>query len=822
MTDAGETTAVAGPWQDPGLPVGERVADLLTRMTVEEKAQQLVAYWPAPSAPGGQVAPRQDDFSAETPPLSDVVAAGGLGQLTRPYGTAPLAPRAGLARLRDLQAQVAGGNRFGIPAMIHEECLTGMATWTATAFPTPLAWGAAFDADLVEQMASAIGQSMRRLGVHQGLAPVLDVTRDLRWGRTEETIGEDPFLVGTIGAAYVRGLEGEGIVATLKHFAGYSTSRGGRNFAPATVGPRELADVIVEPFFMALREGGARSVMHAYTDIDGVPSAGDRRLLTELLREKLGFTGIVVADYYGISFLETLHGVAGSPAHAAAIALTAGVDVELPTIRCYGPPLARLVNDGSVPENLLDRSVRRVLTMKCELGLLDDGWSAALDDLAGQDGLDHLDPPEHRALARQLAEQSVVVLANDGVLPLAPVVDRVALIGPLADDSSGMLGCYTFPSHVGAHHPDVPIGVDVPTLAAALRDDLGSERIVIEAGCTISGTDVDDVAFAAAVEAARQAPLAIVALGDRSGLFGRGTSGEGCDAVDLQLPGRQADLASAVLDTGTPTVLVLLTGRPYALGGLAERAAAVVQAFFPGEEGAAAVSGVLTGRVDPVGRLPVSVPRHRGGQPATYLHPTLGGRTDVSSTDPTPLYPFGHGLTWTSFAYEDLEITSAGGSATAAAAPAGGADAATVPTDGVVGIVATVRNTGERAGTEVVQLYLHDPLAPVVRPLRWLAGWARVPLDPGRSARVTFTVHADRTSFTGVDMQRIVEPGGIEVAVGSSSADLPLHGAFDLDGPVRVLGRDRVLTVPVAVDEVVDPRRRTLNQCSSPPPSSGT
>jgi hypothetical protein len=369
----------------------------------------------------------------------------------------------------------------------------------------------------------------------------------------------------------------------------------------------------------------------------------------------------------------------------------------------------------------------------------------------------------------------------------------VALVGPLADDSSGMLGCYTFPSHVGVHHPDVPIGVEVPTLADALRDDLGADRLVIAPGCTISDLDPDAEAFTAAVAAAREAPLAIVALGDRSGLFGRGTSGEGCDAVDLQLPGRQADLAAAVLDTGTPTILVVLSGRPYALGGLAEQAAAVVQAFLPGEEGGHAVSGVLTGRVDPSGRLPVSVPRHRGGQPATYLHAPLGGRSDVSSADPTPLYPFGHGLTWTTFAYDDLEIAPLDGTATA-----GGTTV--IATDGAARISATVRNSGDRSGTEVVQLYLHDPVASVVRPVRWLAGWARVRLDAGQRARVTFTVHADRTSFTGVDLRRVVEPGRIDVSIGSSSDDLPLRGTFELDGPVRTPGRDRVLTVPTAVE----------------------
>jgi hypothetical protein len=350
-----------------------------------------------------------------------------------------------------------------------------------------------------------------------------------------------------------------------------------------------------------------------------------------------------------------------------------------------------------------------------------------------------------------------------------------------------MLGCYTFPVHVESAHPEVPMGVSVPTLAEALGHELHGTTITVELGCGIDDAGPGDAGITSAVAAARAADVAIVALGDRSGLFGRGTSGEGSDASLLQLPGRQAELATAVLATGTPVVLVLLSGRPYALGGLAERAAAVVQAFFPGEEGAGAVAGVLAGRVDPSGRLPVSVPRDPGSQPATYLHARLGERTDVSSVDPTPLYPFGHGLTWTRFDYDDLAVEPSTD------------DGAVVPTDGAARIAATVRNTGERPGTEVVQLYLSDPVASVVRPVRWLASWARVRLEAGQAAQVVFIVHADRTSFTGRDLDRIVEPGRIEVAVGRSSADLPLRGAFDLVGPRRVLGANRILTVPVHV-----------------------
>ncbi|MFI0443872.1 glycoside hydrolase family 3 N-terminal domain-containing protein [Actinomadura sp. 6N118] len=775
MTDAAE------PWRDPRLPVADRVTDLIARMTLEEKAGQLSSFWAMTAEAGAPVSPMEDD-SGEDAPALDELAKHGLGQLTRVFGTAPVSPADGVARLRDLQEQISAASRFGLPAIVHEECLTGFMTWQATVFPGPPAWGASFDTELVEEMAAAIGANMRRLGVHQGLAPVLDVVRDPRWGRTEECVGEDPYLVGVISTAYVRGLERSGIVATLKHFAGYSSSRGARNMAPAAMGPRELADVVLEPFVLALREGGARSVMPSYTDVDGVPATADERLLTGLLRDTLGFTGTVVADYFGVSFLQSRHGIAGSRAEAGAAALRAGLDVELPTTRCYGEPLVAAVRGGAVPEDLLDRAATRVLTMKAELGLLDDGWRAELDEAerfaASAEPAALLDPPEHRRLARRLAEESVVLLANDGILPLR--AGRIALAGPLADDPLAMTGCYSFPNHVGPQHPEAPPGVHVPSLAEALRAELSSADVKVEPSSLLVDQDAE---ITAAVRAAREAEVCVLALGDRAGLFGRGTSGEGCDTASLALPGRQRELAEAVLATGTPTVIVLLSGRPYALGGLVEQAGAVVQAFFPGEEGGSAIAGILSGRAEPSGRLPMNLLRHADDPAGGNLRSLMEGPHEWSTVDPTPLYSFGHGLTWTTFSYDELRVDPA------------------APTDGTVHVALTVTNTGDRAGTEVVQLYLSDPVASVVRPVRWLAGWARVRLEPGRSARVEFQVHADRTSFTGPAMRRIVEPGVIEVAVGGSSADedLVLRGAFTLEGPIREPGDDRVLTVPVHV-----------------------
>ncbi len=587
----------------------------------------------------------------------------------------------------------------------------------------PLSWGATFDPALIEQMAARIGASMRSVGVHQGLAPVLDVVRDPRWGRTEETIGEDPYLVGTVASAYVRGLESTGIIATLKHFIGYSASKGGRNLAPVSIGPREFADVMALPFEMALRETGVRSVMSAYTDVDGIAASASRGLLTGLLRDTWGFDGTVVADYFAVTFLRTLHGVAGTDGEAAVAALTAGVDVELPTVSAYGEPLAAEAEAGRIEVDVIDTALRRVLAQKLELGMLDPDWNPLPDGFAETDvdeiesvrGRITLDTEEDRALARRVAEESVVVLSNDGTLPLAdPAGMRILVVGPTAEDRLTLLGCYSFPSHVGTLHPDVPLGIRIPTVLEGIGAELDGAEITYLQGVSVDGDGSDGIAQATA--AAAEADLVIAALGDRAGLFGRGTSGEGCDAPNMRLPGLQQELLEALLDAGTPVVAVLVQGRPYALGTAPERAAAILASFFPGEEGATAIAGVISGRVEPSGRLPVSVPATPDAQPYTYLGAKLAHRSETSNLDPTPRYAFGHGLSYTRFEWDRLT-----------------ASVASVPTDGTLSVGLTIRNTGQRAGVEVIQLYLHDPVATVVRPVNRLIGYARVPLDAGES-----------------------------------------------------------------------------------------
>lgn len=773
-------TAPDQSWRNQAATPDARAAALLAELTLEEKLAQLGSAWVGNAEVSGNVAPMQDVWAAGASSF-EAVTRHGLGQLTRPFGTKPQTTTEGVDRVIELQTAVVKGSRLGIPAVVHEECLTGFTTMGATVYPASIAWAATWSPDLVQEMAAAIGTDMAAVGVHQGLSPVLDVVRDYRWGRVEETLGEDPYLVATLGTAYVKGLEQAGIVATLKHFCGYSASRAARNHAPVTMGRREFRDIMLVPFETAIREGGARSVMNSYSDVDGVPAGADPTLLTGILRDEWGFTGTVVSDYWSVAFLKTMHHIADSVEEAGSLALAAGLDVELPDTLGFGDGLLALVRSGQVDESLVDRATLRVLRQKAELGLLDADWTPERSAAAGRGR--NLDSAGNRDIARRLAERSVVLLANDsGALPLAEP-RTLALVGPCADEALAFMGCYSYPNHVLGHFPDMGIGVDAPSLYAALRAELAATDIRYAPGVPVK--EVDRSGIAAAVTAAAGAEVCVAVVGDRAGLFGRGTSGEGCDAEDLSLPGLQDELVEALIATGTPVVLVVVSGRPYALGCYAGRVAAIVQAFMPGEEGGPALAGVLSGRVNPSGKLPVQVPALAGAQPSTYLQAPLGLNTEgISNLDPTPLFAFGHGLSYTTFGYSDLDIS-----------------AAEIGTDGAIEAAVTVTNTGERAGEEIVQLYFTDVKASLARPAKQLTGFARVSLDPGDTARVSFTVHAERTAFTGLDLNRIVEPGVIELMAGPASDNLPARGSVTITGKPRTVGSDRVLTTPATVSE---------------------
>jgi beta-glucosidase len=749
--------------------IDREVDDMIATMTPREKVAQLVGLWMgASTTEDGIVAPLQDEMGEQTQDFADF-AAHGLGQLTRVFGTTAIEPADGRAGLARTQSWLQSNTRLGIKALVHEECLTGLTAWRATAFPGPLSWGASFDLEAITEMARMIGSSMAVLGIHQGLAPVLDVVRDMRWGRVEETIGEDPYLVGKMGSAYIRGLQSVGIVATAKHFIGYSASVAGRNHAPVHAGPREMNDIFAVPFEMAVREAGVRSVMHSYTETDGVPSAADARLLTGLLRDRWGFTGTVVADYFGVSFLHSMHRIAADLSDAARLALAAGVDVELPTGRAFLDLVAQGAAELPIPH--VDRALRRVLLQKAELGLLPSADGDAVERPAVADGSIDLDPPEYRAMAKRIAEESVILLANDGLLPLIQAPRTVAVIGPNGDSPWPLQGTYHFPAHVVPGADD--LGIAVPTVAEATRAEWPDARVDVIAGATVSGQEAPDIQ--GAVAAARDADLALVVLGDLPGLFGRGTVGEGCDVADLQLPGRQRELAEAVLDAGTPTVLIVLSGRGYALDWAVGRAGAIVQAFTAGEEGSSAILAVLSGRVNPSGHLTVSMPTSAGVVPTSYLQPRLGEGSGVSTLDPAPLFPFGHGLSYTTF---DHSLS---------APPESG-------TGDWLDLEVVVANTGERAGADVVQVYGHDPVATVTRPTRQLLAFARVDLDPGERVRVRFRVPPARFAFSGLDLRRIVEPGQFEVWVGDHCLDDADRRTITLTGPVAEVGDDAPLS----------------------------
>jgi beta-glucosidase len=775
------------PYRDPKLPVEERVADLLGRMTLDEKLAQLSCVWITSLVRDERFDP---DRTLELVPH-------GIGQVTRIGASTGLRPAESAALMNEVQRTVVEGTRLGIPVVVHEESVGGYCARDATVFPQGIGLASTWDPALVAEVADVIRVQMLAVGARHTLAPVLDVARDPRWGRVEETYGEDPVLAGTIGTAYVRAIQGDdlsdGVVATGKHFLGYAMSEGGLNHAPVQLGPRELREVYAEPFAAAIRDAGLASMMNSYSSVDGQPVAGTRALLTDLLRGELGFDGVVVADYDSVRLLMVHHRTAADKAEAAAQALDAGLDVELPSIDCYGAPLRDAIGRGLVDVAVVDTAVRRVLTSKFRLGLFERPYVDA-DAAAGA-----FQTPDQRALARRAAAAGVVLLHDEAsVLPLdAAALRRIAVVGPGADDARLLQGDYHYPAHleivyeggfdVGDTGATGPVAADdtqfLPEAGGAFAPGphytphvtpLAGIRAAVGDRCEVVhavGSDVsepDDAGIAAAVDAARGADVAVVVVAGRSGLRPRSTVGEARDASDLDLTGIQVRLVTEVAATGTPTVVVVMSGRIHTLAAVADAAGALVQVFPPGEEGGSALADVLFGTVNPAGRLPVSLPRSVGQVPVYARHRAGGGKsmfyTDYTDGPVTPLYPFGHGLSYTSFAYGDLVLK--GGATTA---------------DPVVASV-SVTNAGDRDGDEVVQLYVRDDVASTARPNRMLVGFARITIPAGATRTVSFTVHPSRLAFYDPAMRFVVEPGTFRFSVGASSADLRSHAVLSMAG----------------------------------------
>ena len=701
------------------------VDELLAQMTVEEKCAQLAGVWFAELA-------TDEELDAEK--LSTVLA-DGIGQISRISAQTGLGPDRTADLANGIQRHLVEQTRLGIPAIVHEESTGGFCARQATQFPHGTGLAAAWDPELVEEVGRVIGRQLRAVGARLTLAPVVDVARDPRWGRVEETYGEDPELTSRMAVAYVRGVQSQGVSCTLKHYVGYGAPEGGLNWGWVSAGPRHLRDVFAAGFRAAIHEADAGAVMPSYNDVDGLPVHGSRELLTDLLRGELGFRGVTVADYFGVVSLRDFHHCAEDKAEAARRALLAGLDVELPAYECYRT-LPEQVAAGTVPVEAVDAACHRVLSQKADLGLFDDPYVDAGAASAA------FDTVEDRALARRAVAASITLLANDGILPLR-AGQRVAVLGPSADDPRLLLGDYHFPAHLelaaahlapqGQRVQDVLPQNPTPTPLDALR-----ERVDV--------VDLDD------------AEVAVVFVGGRSGLTMEDTSGEMRDTTDLRLPPEQLELIGSI---EIPVVVVVVGGRVHSLSEVVPHANALVMAWLPGEEGGTGIADVLCGDVDAGGRLPVTLLRSVGQVGAHAGAHQGGGRSmiwgDYTDGPVAPLFPFGHGLSYTT--WERSGLTVEAGSTT----------------DDLTISVATA-NTGDRPGTDVVQVVFTDEVASVGLPTSRLLGFRRVDAGPGESVALTFTVPAGRLGFTDADLRYRVEPGEFTFRVGDLSATVSLDG----------------------------------------------
>lgn len=739
-------------YKNPQLPVEQRVADLLSRMTLEEKVAQTHAL-------RQQKLRIMDEHGNFSPEKAQSVLAYGIGQITR--ASEYKNPKQTAVFTNAIQRYLREHTRLGIPAIIHEESLHGFVARGATSFPQAIALASTWDPDLVQKVFGVAAAEIRARGGQQALTPVLDVARDPRWGRTEETYGEDPYLAARMGVACVQGFQGKGpnidkqhIIASTKHFAVHGQPEAGTNAAPGNYSERIVREAFLPSFQAAITEAGAMSLMPSYNEIDGVPSHANRWLLGQVLRQEWGFQGFVVADYDAISQLQTVHHVVNGKEEAAKRALEAGVDIELPDIDCYAT-LAQQVKDGRIAEADLDKAVRRILRAKLLLGLFEEPFvdPEAVDSLTNT--------PEHRALALQAAREAIILLKNENsLLPLdGKKLKSVAVIGPNA------ALC-----HLGGYSEDPGKLVSVlDGIKAKVGDTV---KVLYAEGCKITANDQgwrswhadkvelpnpaeEDKRIAEAVRAGKESDVALLVLGGNEQ-----TSREAWaethlgDRDSLDLIGKQNDLVKAVLAVGKPTVVLLINGRPLSINYIAENVPAILEGWYLGEETGTAVADVLFGDYNPAGRLPITVPRSVGQLPDYYNHKPSAQRGYLFSPK-GPLFPFGFGLSYTTFKYSNLRLSSE---------KIGPSGRTTASVD--------VTNSGKLAGEEVVQLYIRDEVSSVTRPVQELKGFRRITLNPGETKTAEFTQGPEELSFLNAEMKRVVEPGFFNVMVGPSSVNL--------------------------------------------------
>ncbi|MEM4757303.1 MAG: glycoside hydrolase family 3 N-terminal domain-containing protein, partial [Desulfurococcaceae archaeon] len=696
----------------------------------------------------------------------------GIGQITRIGGSRlRLKPREAAKIANAVQRFLKEKTRLGIPAIIHEECLAGLMAPTATVFPQAIGLASTWNPELIERIASAIREQAMLIGSRHCLSPVLDLCRDPRWGRCEETYGEDPYLVASMGLKYITGLQTEdiskGVVATGKHFAGHGFPEGGRNIAQVHLGLREFMEQHLYPFEVAVKLGGLLAIMPAYHEIDGIPCHANKWLLTDVLRREWGFRGIVVSDYNGILQLHSIHKIAKDCTTAFKLALEAGVDLNFLDIECFDQ-LVDAVRDGLISQSIIDRAVERVLRLKHMLGLFENPF---IDELNVPETLDN---EVHRRLALEAARESIVLLKNNGILPLPKDIGSIAVIGPNAASPRNMLGDY----HYDAHVPGEGISVKVITVLEGIKNKVsGRTRVLYAKGCDIDSQDRSG--FKEAIEVAMNADVVVAVMGEKSGLdpawFGlnkeiaQHTSGEGVDRASLRLPGIQEELIKELSKTGKPIVLVLINGRPLAVTNILQYVDAVIEAWFPGEEGGNAIADVIFGDVNPSGRLPISIPKDIGQIPVYYSRKPSSFRSYIDM-DSKPLFPFGYGLSYTEFEYNDLIVKPK-----------------QTTVFGFVEIGVTVENTGKYPGKEVVQLYISRDYSSVTRPLRELKGFCKIYLNPGEKKKIVFRVPIESLAYYDADFKLVIEPGVYKVMIGKNAEDIVLESSFEVVGERTVV-----------------------------------
>ena len=759
--------AIDRRYKDASLPVDERVDILLAQMTLNEKVGQLLCPlgWPMYERIGDKVEVSQlfKDRMAQQP-LGSLWAVLRADPWTRKTLANGLNPRLAAEALNKIQRYAVENTRLGIPILIAEECPHGHMAIGTTVFPTALAQAGTFDEVLMRRMGEVIGLEARLQGSGIGYGPVIDIAREPRWSRMEETFGEDPYLTGVLAAEIVKGMQGEDIsdgrhvYSTLKHFAAYGIPEGGLNGECAHVGMRTLLSEYVPQFKLAV-EAGVGTIMTSYNSIDGVPCTGNRYLLTDLLRDQWGFRGFVFSDLQSIEGIATTHRCAQSYEDAGAIALKAGVDVDLEG-NSY-KHLMTAYEKGKVTMDDIDRAVRNVLRKKFELGLFENPYV----DPAKAAKI--VRSKEHKEVAREVARKGIALLKNDGILPLSKSLKRVAVIGPNADVAYNQLGDYTAPQ----------AREEIRTVLDGVRSHVsGGTEVVYVKGCAIRDTTTSNIAEA--VEAAKKSDVTILVVGGSSArdfkteYFSTGAakvdenaaladmdSGEGYDRASLNLLGDQEKLMGALIAAGVKLVVVYIEGRPLNMNMASQGANALLTAWYPGEQGGEAVADVVFGDYNPAGRIPVGIPRNVGQIPVFY---SKRPSHDYIDSKAAPLYAFGYGLSYTTFAYSDLVI-----------APS--------REEGVYQTVeCTVTNTGNRDGEEVVQLYLRDEIGSVETPHMQLRGFKRIALKRGESAKVKFDLRFDDLALYNHDLQQVVEPGTWQVMVGAASNDIRLKGRFEI------------------------------------------